>query len=117
MNNFNIKIFASLLTLIFANIAVAHNHSENNKEVDVHTTDETLLEDVNFNKMAQVAKPSTRLSMTIEGVEHEIDVMVKDDYTVLMVPVSSKDASEKILSTYKTTMNTDAVEIEYVDAE
>lgn len=61
--------------------------------VDENTPDSVLLEGKDVDAMAKVIEPSTTLTMTIAGVEKEIEVTSKDGETQLVVEgLTSKDA-------------------------
>jgi hypothetical protein len=96
--------------LAFAASAIAHDHSDSEKPKNVvtaDTPDKVLLAGKNQQAMAKVLKPSTRLTLEIEGVEHAITMSSYNGQKVLHTPHASEEDIESIRSAYAEISNTE----------
>jgi nitrogen regulatory protein PII-like uncharacterized protein len=122
------KVAAGLITGImlgFYNIAAADGHkidehkSDSDKQVKVvneETSDKVLLTGKDKNAMFNVLRPSVRLVINIEGVDHDIKMSSQMGVTTLYVEDASLKDIESIRKTYVEISNTDNFEIQPISS-
>ena len=81
------------------------------KKVSEDTPDKILLKNKNTDTMFEVLEPSERLSLTIEGIGHDIRMTDKNGMTILHVKDASGEQIRLIESTYRVISGNDNFEI------